>query len=188
MKLDPRLEFYLKHHQQIEEWANLQKLVYDEADKFFLSVIDDLEAAAAMFPGEPKFEKSPTDSHPVASLWRPHWEEVWNKEGEPEDWFTIAFQWKRAVAMFDGMWGGVNCKNTFRSSPFVSAAIQEAAIKGGFKEKKQWPAKRYFHPSREDFYANLDTYKAELLREMEQIWQTFYPIIDDVVEKLIAKR
>lgn len=188
MKLDPRLEFYLKNRQQILDWANLQKLVYPEADKFFLSVIDDLETAAAKFPGRPKFEKSVNGSHPIAALWRPQWEEVWNKEGEPEDWFTIAFQWKRAIARFDGLWGGVNGHRIFPSGPFVRAAIQEAAIKGRFKEKKQWSAKRSLRPSREDYYANLDAYKAELLRDMEQIWRTFYPLIDGVVKKMKKKR
>lgn len=190
MKLSPRVEFYLKHQQQIDEWANLQKIAFAEADKFFESVFDDLDEVCASFPGQPRFEKFLDGSWPSAHLWKASWEDA--EEGKIENWLgvSVSFQWHRSRSLFDGLFGGVNNLRDQPGSATLRAAVDAGLPEGRdrYRENKWWACHRHIEPTSPAYYEDLDSWKAEILREIETVWRHFHPVVDRVVAELCAKR
>lgn len=188
MKLDPRIEFYMKHQEQIDEWAKLRDLACREADKFFISLFHALETAKPQFPGVPEFEAN-FDSHwPAASLWRPGWEEV--DEGKVANWIGVCihFEWVKSKSLFDGLYGGVRCHRDNPGATVLRSSLKEHLASGGFKENKWWAGYRTIMEPKEDYFLDLDGFRSDLINEMESVWRTFYPLIDEVVKKLKRKR
>jgi len=188
MKLDPRIMFYLKHQQAIDEWAALRKLTVKKVDEFFFSIFDDLKVKNINFPGNPSFNLEKDRMYPIGRLWRPSWESVDEFKIKNKLKVHISFQWAKRKSSFNMLYGGVESINSCPASIILRTRLHDLASAENFNEDQWWVASRYLEHSRSDYYMNLDTYKEELFREIARIWEMFYPLIDNLAEELKRKR
>ena len=50
---DPKIRFYLRHQEKIDQWAEIQRDVYLETKSFLGSLVDDIETMATDLEHEP---------------------------------------------------------------------------------------------------------------------------------------
>jgi hypothetical protein len=176
MKIDPRVAFYLKHQDQIEEWANLGKLIPDLAHEFFCSIEPEIRALAAEFAADFDFNLDDTPDHkrPGFRVWKPSWDTP-NLDGP-----CITLEWERAIADFQKARLGVDCG---RNTPFAEPVRNGLAVffrKGRYLCDTHWAGYRFVVPSHTDYALDLDGFRVEIVAQFRALYLDVEPILTEV--------
>jgi len=182
MKLDAKLGFYLKHRDQIDEWAELVELGRVAADKFFRSL------APAMAP----LAKRLGEVEPFVSFAKGYGKLFLHRSGWREpgaEWprIAIGLEWQCSKVRFDRAWGGVWVQAEMDEDGRLARAVESELRKGpdvasGFERpEKWWPLWRYEAPEDAEFWNDLDAFGRQLVSAMEGYWVRFSPVVERAV-------
>ena len=184
MKLDPRLVFYLKHRQQIDEWAELKKLLPEVVDEFFRSLSNPVREMAAAQDDAPDDVYVSFEEHcPKIFLVRKTWSA---RRGSPP-LLGIGLEWSRGNREFDasytGIWVNQEMPEGVELRALLADAIKTAPGAEDYKSSKWWAAWKYEQPFGDDFWDDLDDFQAQLVRAVEASWRLFSTVVDGVMEE-----
>jgi len=181
MKLDPRLVFYLKHRQQIDEWATLHKLLPTAVEEFFGSVAEPLRERLAGLEGEPILYVSPDEGAPKIFLAAP----AWIPKHKDRPLVAIGLEWGRGNLEFDGaytgIWANLDEEGGQDLHNRITAAITALGLLEGFETIKWWPARKYEIPNESKFWEDMDSFRKDLLNAIIEAWNRYFQVVDTTI-------
>lgn len=191
MSLDPRVAFYLRHRALIDQWQELPKLHHRAAHRFYCELKPHLEELAEDL-GEDVALWGYTDGKlrrgipPLYVLYRHSWGDKARKLNAS---IGVAFEWPKAKPTFFNAYAGVRiyldqsetCKaHHVAINRAVEHLVRDSSYEGN---SEWWPASRFERPSSPDYWEDLDAWRTELLGRIRTTWNTFAPLIDQVIQE-----
>lgn len=183
MKLDPKVIFYLKHQNQIEEWIGLKARASTEADRFFRSLAPDVTQLTQSLGTDVKPFISLDEAAPKLFLHRTRW----LADGGEWPRIAIGLEWRISKADFRGSWAGVWVhKELDKGNPLHAAVLKEMAkfpgSMDGFKSEPWWPVWRYEEPEDPEYWNNLMGYGHLLVKRIGEHWSRFEAIVERAIK------
>jgi hypothetical protein len=182
---DERIQFFLRHHRLIRQWAAIESEVREVINEFLQGFANFAENKQYSATDSWKIYQNLDNSRPTIIRFLPEWVEA---EGtQPRA--GIALKWyKKSVNLlstphspFIGVW--VNPKQ--RENRILQDRLQESwrhyAKAYDFSSEIWWPAYKYIPPRDEEFWKDLETYRTLLEEEFEQTWELFAPIVSETL-------
>lgn len=182
MRLDPKVVFYLRHREQIDEWLGLQEQAVAEADRFFKSLAPAFTGMAATLDGKPAAFVSLDERKPKLFLHLPHW----RVRGAEYPRVAIGLEWQSSKARFDQTWAGVWVGEASDTEGGIEHALDVALrsapnLLDGFQRDKGWPAWRYEAPPDAEYWNDLPAFGRLLVGSLANHWTRFSTIVDAAV-------
>lgn len=180
---DPRIEFYLRHWPEIEEWASIRRDVRHSAHEFYASLADDLEEVAAEIGDDVEvvFEDP---GYPYVGLCRSGW------RGEEVPRVAVVFEWQRSSSTFTDGWRMLGVRVAMREDGGKELTEQVRDIlfpireQAGFpnSNKTYWPAWRNGRAAEGDeYWKDLTPYRGALVDDIETAWNALADGIDGAI-------
>ena len=181
---DPRIEFYLKYQDVIEEWAAIRRDVRHTAHDRYASLADELQDIAAELDGEVEVVFQ-DPGYPYVGLCRPAW------QGEQLPRVAVVFEWQQSTSTFTddqhmlgvrvamGEGGGKELTTKVRH------ALELIRKDAGFpnSNKSYWPAWRQgLTAEGTEYWKDLAPYRQALIDDIQVCWHAFEGTIDEVVK------
>jgi hypothetical protein len=181
VKLDPKIIFYLRHRDQIDEWTALGERATAEADRYFKSLVPRIIALAERLPDALPFIAL-NQACPQLFLYRASW----RPSAVDAPRIAIGIEWRTTEIRFDepyaGIWVNVPADKGARLGKAVMTAIKATpGITRGFETDRWWPVYRYETPSAPEFWTDLEGYAQELVIAVEEHWNNFAAVVDHAV-------
>ena len=181
---DPRLLFYLKHQELIDEWAAVKDDVRHAAIDFYESLADDLEEQAESIGGDVIVVRK-HGGYGYVGLANPAW------VGEEEARVAIVLEWQRSSASFISGWRevGVRVEPSVQGYQELSEAIRGRvhSTRGaaGFpSSNKIWPAHAAAPGAADpEYWTDLGSFRHELVSQVRAAWDAFSTDIDGAVQE-----
>ena len=178
---DERIKFYLKHRQQIEEWAKIKESVHKFAHEFYANLFEHLRDEA---------QKSETFDHvdikivinggsenPSIRFRRCNWPEA---EGGPR----LDLAWWKAKVDFLGrnVWCGIRVDQGTCYRPVLDKTRGECPEV--YRRYDKWyPMYRYIDPPGKDFWedSKLEEYGNSVIKTVLKAWCDLALLVDKAV-------
>jgi hypothetical protein len=182
---DERIQFYLRHEDQIDEWADVRADARQLAHRFYLSLEDDLAATAVELGGD---VVARSDDLPWgrASLFRESW-----TDGAGSPIVVVALEWRREDTGFRHGWRvvGVRCERDTAAQRRLRDEIAELAVgparAGGYRQdKRYWPVQRPVSGAGgNSYWTDLGPLRQALVDQVVEAFETFAGVIDDALAR-----
>lgn len=172
---DPKLIFYFRNQQMIDEWAALASQIPEQCHAFLSSLVPDVEKLAKDLGAEPSINTG-TD-YPKLFLSKP----TWHRNGAK---VAIGLEWvRRTVSFRDNRCTYVGVDQFHPDGPKLSADLQRgfSTLPVGYSSLNWWPARRFEGARYDNFWANLQPYRTSLLDSIAEVWKRFATTIEQVV-------
>lgn len=174
------IAFYLKHQEQIDEWASLAKEVPELAHRFYKSLEQPLRERAKTLAGTPLVYSNFESSYCKLLLTDPSW-------GQPTAPRTgIGLEWAQRSSGFKLAYTGVWVSNDAPGGKELHAAVVArvatiGAAHGLRPQKTWWPQWRYETPSQPDYWGHLDEFSLALVGTIAAWWDLFNTSVDAAI-------
>lgn len=184
--LDPRVVFYLERQKQIDEWYALRKEVTKAANRFFKSLADDFAVATADLEGDPKVWHRPDANWPKLFLYR----DAWFNEERKRPRAAIGLERPGKSVLFDNAYAGVWVAQgkMMPSKEELEKRLRQLCEpmrnEYGLRAEKWLPAWKYMKPPAGPYWNNLDEFRHQIIRCIEDYWRAFYPIVDKAIAEI----
>lgn len=168
---DERVVFYLTHQDLIETWAAVRNDVVREANRFYFSLVADLEDRATDL-GDDVEVWVRDESWCNVGLFRREW------YGDTGPLISSCYEWKSGSTFTDGARAvglRVHRKDSSDIRDVVADQIRDVRAKAGFpKSNTSWPAFRDAPtPTSAEFWTDLTDYREALVRDVVEAWVSF---------------
>jgi len=177
---DERIRFYLRHRDQIEQWASLRGEAAAALDEWLLSLRPHIEAQAAELDASVVVRcfDDPDFAWPSFRLFRREWNVTDDGHQQP----CVALEWGRGKTNLRGVNApciGVRAHRDDRRGSELRAREEfKRARTGRADSTALWfAAYAYRLPSR-PFPEDEEAYRTELVDALRGAWETYAPIID----------
>ena len=177
---DERIRFYLRHRDQIEQWASLRGEAAAALDEWLLSLRLNIGAQAAELGAsvEVRCFDAPDFAWPGFRLFRREWNVTDDGYQQP----CITLEWVRGKTNLRGVNAPCIGVRAHRDDPRGSELRAREEFKrariGRADSMGPWcAAYAYQLPSR-PFPEDEETYRTELVDALRGAWETYAPIID----------
>ncbi|MDP2808016.1 MAG: hypothetical protein Q8O74_07760, partial [bacterium] len=187
MILDRKVVFYLKNQKQIDEWYSLRARAIAETHEFFCSIAPDVKILAAKLGNDVMSVADIENPYPKIYLYRQNWHDEnlgYPTTGIALEWYRKNVSFMGSDRAYMGVW--VNPDKAYEKfKPILFEAIEKVAPKSKFiGQYTSWlPFYRYEEPKAENYWENLEVYKAQLLSSFEEQWNLFWETIDIAVQQ-----
>lgn len=178
---DDRVRFYLRHREQIEQWAALRSEAASAIDEWLLALRGDVEELVAeLGPDVTVCVRHTTDNAwPGFLLFRRAWSVKDATNPQP----SVGLEWGRASTTLRGTAAPYVGLRSFRDTELGAAFRGRADLKRVRAERRDatgpnWVAYGYVLPS-EPFPENEAGYRALLLEALRDAWRAYAPFVDD---------
>jgi hypothetical protein len=180
-KLDEPVCFYLRHQKQIEEWAALGKRVRTEAQDFFTTLVEPLDARAADLDGNPSLYRDlDPASYSTFGLLKPFWQHT----GQPKPLVSVCMQWHRS-SDFTNSYTGIRVEKELdeeqRLKTEIQRLLEEKKVLGDFNKGNSFPVYKYQEPAQAEYWQDLDGFAEQIIETLCTQWDLFLPIIDQAL-------
>ncbi len=180
---DPKIRFYLRHQEKIDQWAEIQRDVYLETKSFLGSLVDDIETMATdLDRAVTVLDRSDTSN--LILLHDPTWGLV--APGRPV--ISIGLGWNSKPLLRDRSrpYSGVRQSHGAPNWEDLQKRFQQIALEAGHslpKDDKHWPAYRYLAADDAQYWEGegLDAYRAKVVNALSDDWATYAPMIDQAL-------
>ena len=174
---DERIKFYLKHEARIRAWASLEPEVREFVNRFYRSIIVDLDAALKSRKITYDGVESFLDEHrewPGLVLHRHDWPKGTN---DPD----VRLEWKRKLARFSQ--GGHLICGVRANMELYKEHFAKASCSTYPHNNTWWPAYANVDPPVGKFWEgdNLKKYRKYLVDTILKAWQDLAPLVDKAV-------
>ncbi|ABA58060.1 hypothetical protein Noc_1581 [Nitrosococcus oceani ATCC 19707] len=182
---DERIQFFLRHHKLIRQWAAIEPEARKVINEFLQTLGDFAKDQQNSAPDSWKICWDFNSSWPRILRFLPEW-------GESEGTLprvSIGLEWyKPSVDLLSptgSPYVGVRIDPNLQGSRILHDRLQQScqhcAQGYGFGSERWWPAFKSIPPSDEEFWKDLDAYRAQLDKEFEQAWELFAPIVSQTL-------
>ena len=182
MKIDERVSFYLENEKLIRQWSKLKFDLFQEATKFYKQIADDFEDwVQETFDDPPEIYSKDGKYDSKLFLTKQHWN--FSSKGKPL--LGIGIEWPRKATFTNstlGLW--INLTSTI-SKPWRDDLVQKLKtdlVDQRIKRGKHWPIRLNPKPSRKDYWNDLESFRAELLDQINDIWLKVHPLVDEFID------
>ena len=193
MKLDEPVIFYLKHRQQIDEWAQLKKTANQAAVRFLNSVWPEAEERAKALGENVHLVGLFEIGYPKLFLIRDSWCDVHpsmirEEKDVKEMRVAVGLEWvrnsvqlsgvKSTLSPYSGVWFYPKRPGYDELEPEVRKRIgvpQDAA------KNNWWAFYRYEHCRHEEVWDHLEEYREQLLDRLFMLWEENISHIDEAM-------
>lgn len=179
---DPRVAFYLKHREQIEQWAAIAGDVPEIVDRFLRSTEGNFRELARRLNVHPWLPRD--ESHPKYFLV----ERSWLASNSEDARVAIGLEWRRRDVTFYGntpyvgVWVNLRREGSQQLYDTISDRIASMRHQKAFGYSKWWPALRHVEPESSDAYwEDLTDYGTKLIDEIQDTWWLFRDAVSDAV-------
>lgn len=179
---DPRIAFYLKHREQIEQWAAIAEDVPELADRFLRSMESDFRELARRLNVRRWLPHD--ESHPKYFLL----EESWLASNSEEARVAIGLEWRRrdvtfyGNAPYVGVWVNLRREGSRELYELISKRIAGLRPRNAFSYSKWSPAYMHVRPEVSDpYWEDLTDYRAKLIDEIQNTWWLFRDTVSETV-------
>ncbi len=177
--------FYLKHQEQIDEWASLAKEVPELAHRFYQSLEPVLRERAKTLAGAPVVYRNFESSYCKLLLMDP----TWGTPTAPRA--GIGLEWAQRSSGFKLAYTGVWVSNDAAGGRELHAAVVArvatiGAAHGLRPQKTWWPQWRYETPTEPEYWNHLDLFSIELVSTIVGWWELFHQSVDESARSTAA--
>lgn len=185
MKLDDqRVQFYLRHREQLEEWFEIRKEAAAAVDEWLRGLSADMKSLASELGDDVKFVAA-LDDDPSLYLKRSSW------PGQTvNDSVFVGLHWAARNTLLYGSGPPYVFVQVDRNQPLARALRGDDKFQGVRQRSKDlndpawWPAYRSVLPT-EPFPEKAEEYRGALLGAIRDVWNTYAPSIDAVLVTLM---
>lgn len=177
---DDRIRFYLRHREQIEQWAALRGEAAIALDDWLVGLKSEIDALVSELGGDVVLcARNPVDiEYPGYLLFRSTWRVA--DKGAPQP--SIGLEWVRSKTTLRGTFAPYVGLRSFRDAELGAAIRARADFKRCRAERKDaqspyWAAYGYVLPT-EPFPDDADAYRVRLLNALREAWRVYAPIVD----------
>ena len=173
---DPRVEFYLKHQNLIDEWAAVRSDARDEAHRFYLSLFDDLDALAQDLDSA---KAGVTDDNwSRVYLYREEW-----TQPDADPIAMVCLEWRHATFVDGNRVVGVRIDASHEAGKAlrrrVGDQVRDMRANAGFGDRSSYYAASKTPPTPEgEYWTHLSAYRATLVELISDAWDAFAERID----------
>lgn len=175
---DERVRFYLRHRQQIEEWAALRSEATSAIDAWLGEMgsdVADLDLGADV---ELQVVRADEQAYPAFRFTRTTW-------GRAPHVLSVGLEWQRGKTVLSDASAPYVGVRAPQSEPIgVALRAHEALTETRSRRRDRasiwWPAYCYV-PAPIAFPEGADEYRQSLLAQLRSVWDAYAPLIDLVV-------
>lgn len=177
---DDRIQFFLRHREEILEWAGIERDV--------LAATRELLASAQPILEERLLQVAPDAV--VARRDNGQWERVVARRPNWPDWFGVTLEWERSVDPFGRSlpkMGVIFLADTDDRRAIREKVVAAVQASGRFEALGYkvaagvWPAVRYL-PASKVWWQDTDQWLAQIVEDMLTLWDRAAPVIDRALE------
>jgi hypothetical protein len=180
---DERVQFYLKHEQQIAEWAALQKTTRTFVHGMLFTMVDDLGELAEELGPDVRVHFTGADASEVKILLC---REAWMRDQGRKRRLGIGLGWDpRQVTLsahprpYMGLCVVVSHPGGQQLRQELGQAVTSASLNQGYTRTSWWVAWRYAPAPTGEFWEDLGDYRASLVDMVRQDWLRFVDVATD---------
>lgn len=177
-----RVQFYLRHREQLEEWFELRTEAAQAIDAWLAALASEIESLADEMGSDVQLVNNTDGVTPTIYLRKRSWP-VATTDEQPR----VGLEWARKLMLKGESFPYVGIRSD-RKTEIGRVLAEDAGFQAERKRLKYsttalFPAYRYVIPTR-NLAEGEDEYKALLLDSIREIWTSFAPFIDAAVQRL----
>jgi hypothetical protein len=181
---DERVQFYLRHREQLEEWQALRSVAAAAIDEWLIALRPDIESLVAEIGGDVELVADLEEEQlwPGFFLKRRAW------PGEKrEATALIGLEWSRGKTLLGPSSAPYVGVRVDRATSIGRALREDTEFQNNRRLRKDkglpwWAALGYVLP-REQFPEHADQYRAVLLNSIGDVWNAYASDVDRAVSK-----
>jgi hypothetical protein len=178
---DPKLAFYFRNQQMIDEWASMASQVPALCHDFLCSLESDVRQLAKDLGTDPHISTG-TD-YPKLFLSKPTWNRNGARTAVGLEWVRRSVGFRNNRSTYVGVWVDLAHAEGSNLSADLQRALTNAKLLGGFSSSNWWPVRRFEGVSHDNFWENLQPYRSSLLESIKFFWNRFAATIDQTVQR-----
>lgn len=179
---DERVRFYIRHREQIEQWAMLRTEAAAAMDDWLAGLEPEIEAMARERGPDVLVRRNSDPAFPVILLERDGW-----GRGSATDLLGVGLGWARGKTSLRGQglpYVGLFAGKTPGLGEAVRASEEVRRARVARKEtSSQWWAAYAYIPPPSSFPDEVEPYREVLLNTLRTAWETYDPIVSTLVAK-----
>jgi hypothetical protein len=182
MSFNERVQFYLKHRDQLEEWLAVRDEAAAAIDAWLTGLRGDVQALASDLGGDVGVIETPEDFRwPGFFLKRAAWPGT-----RLDSDFLVGIEWQRGRTLLgaeSAPFVGIRSQRSKASSQALRADAQFQEVRLTRKDKSipWWPAQRYVPTDGALAADHAERYRRTLLDELRAVWTVYVSIVDRIV-------
>ena len=181
---DERVQFYLRHAEQIEQWASLRSAAASAVDGWLADLVPHIEELARELGSDVRVGVNVGDDvgYPLYRLTH----SAWGFDGQDDPPASIALEWVRARTTISGAskpYVGLRAPKTHDIGARLRASEAVAQARRGRRDTSNawWVGYSFVSPEG-DFASDRDGYRDRLLGALRAAWEAYAPGVSAAVE------
>lgn len=184
---DERVRFYLKHREQIEQWASLRSEAASAIDEWMEALGPQVEELARELGRDVRLAEQVESHQPYPSYRLTRM--AWGFDGSDDPPAAVTLEWVRGKATLHGNstpYVGLRSPKTGAAGAELRAseAVRQTRVRRKDAASSWWIGYAYVHPSR-DVPVDFDEYRDALLQALRETWLAYEPHVSAL--KCLAK-
>ncbi len=181
---DERVRFYLRHREQIEQWAALRAEAANAIDDWLVELAPKVEELAASLGPDVRVRTQLVGTaYPAFRLVR----EAWGFGDAQEPAASISLEWQRGKTTLRGGGTPYVGLRSFKTTDIGGKLRASEAARRARAARKEttsdwWSGYAYVPPPPPTFPAEVEPYREVLVQALRSAWETYEPIVSALVD------